>query len=239
MTLEEKGMFLQTILDYQNGIDVVPEWCIKFIWGRVKNQIDTDNAKWEEERRKRSEAGRLGWISRAKSQNQNLSSNSKQCLAMLSSVKQAQANQAVNVNVNDNVNDNVTTTTTQQLFREFKKFYPKPCNGTPKDYLDVIDGMVDEDRDNLIRDAKIIRGKILFGAMDKRFVTDPLKYLQWYVYSEDNTMFELGKIKTALSMSENIDAHKENWKKFKASVWDSFIKKVWDELPEVELNVPN
>ena len=90
----------------------------------IKNQLDIDSTKWEEERNKRSEAGRLGGIKRAINQKQALSSKSKQCLTDLSNAKQSQANQADNVNVNVNVNDNVndlllTTTTTNNNIYDY------------------------------------------------------------------------------------------------------------------------
>lgn len=229
MTLEEKGMFLQAILDYQNGIDVVPEWCIKFIWGRVKNQLDSDRAKWEEVRKKRIDAGKLGWISKWK----QMLAHASKCLALPSNAKHTQANQAVNVNVNvnDNVNDNVnvTTTSSQQLFREFKKFYPKPCGWDPKEYISVLDTMVDEDRRNLIRDVKIEYGKVVFWVMERRYVKDPLVYLNAYAYSEDKTIFELWEIVRRLKSidEEELWVFKSKRKKFKTSVWDDFVNTVW------------
>ena len=103
---EQLGKLLRSIFDYTiNGtITQDSEIIVAFMF--IKNQIDIDSKKWEEERKKRSEAGRLGGIQRAINQNQTLS-NAKQTQATLSNAKQNQANQGDNVNVNVNVNDNV------------------------------------------------------------------------------------------------------------------------------------
>lgn len=114
---EQLGKLFRSIFDYTiNGeITQDPEIVIAFMF--IKNQIDKDAQKWQEEKNKRSEAGRIGGIQRALNKNQALSSKSKQCLDELSKGKQTQANQGDNVNVNVNVNDNgniissITTTT--------------------------------------------------------------------------------------------------------------------------------
>ena len=102
LTNEQLGKLLRAVFDYTiNGVTTKDnDILIAFMF--IKNQIDLDTKKWEEERKKRSEAGRLGGINRAKNQNQKLSSKSKQCLGMLGSDKQNQANQGDNVNVNVN-----------------------------------------------------------------------------------------------------------------------------------------
>lgn len=57
MTLEETGLFLQTILKYQKGEELGDIGPIKYIRPRVKKQLDEDNAKRESEIDKRSKAG--------------------------------------------------------------------------------------------------------------------------------------------------------------------------------------
>lgn len=105
LTNEQLGKLFRAIFDYTINGDVTKDNDILIAFMFIKNQIDLDTKKWEEERKKRSEAGRLGGINRAKNQNQKLSSKSKQCLGVLRSAKQSQANQADNVNVNVNVNN--------------------------------------------------------------------------------------------------------------------------------------
>lgn len=108
---EQLGKLLRAIFNYTTTGEITQDNEILVAFMFIKNQIDIDTNKWEEQKKKRSEAGRLGGIKRAVNENQALSSKSKQCLDMLSNDKQSQANQAVNVNdnvnVNVNVNDNV------------------------------------------------------------------------------------------------------------------------------------
>jgi len=94
MTLEEKGLFLQVILDYQNWKELSDTWPIKFVWSRVKKQLDQDNLRRSEEIEKRRESWRLWWLASAK--------KSKQVLASASKRQHQPAD-----NVNDNVNDNL------------------------------------------------------------------------------------------------------------------------------------
>lgn len=107
LTDEQLGKLFRSIFEYTTTGEITKDKEIIVAFMFIKNQIDMDTKKWEEEKQKRSEAGRLGGIKRAVNQNQALSSESKQCLAMLSDAKQTQANQADNVNVNINENDNV------------------------------------------------------------------------------------------------------------------------------------
>ena len=119
---EQLGKLLRAIFDYTINGEITQDNEIIVAFMFIKNQLDRDSEKWEDERNKRKEAGRLGGIKRALNQQQKLSSKSKQCLGVLKSAKQSQANQADNVdvnvdvyvndnvNVNDNVINNITTT---------------------------------------------------------------------------------------------------------------------------------
>lgn len=58
MTLEEKWLFLQTILLYQDWKEVWDISSIKFIRSKIKKQLDEDKEKWEQKVDKLSEAGK-------------------------------------------------------------------------------------------------------------------------------------------------------------------------------------
>lgn len=121
---EQLGKLLRAIFNYTINGEITQDEEIIIAFMFIKNQLDIDSTKWEEERNKRSEAGRLGGIKRAINQNQVLSSKSKQCLNDLSDGKQTQANQAdnvndnVNVNVNDNVNDIIINNNNAKKFKK-------------------------------------------------------------------------------------------------------------------------
>lgn len=253
MTLEEKGLFLQAILDYQNGIDVVPEWCIKFIWGRVKNQLDSDRAKWEEVRKKRIDAGRLGWINKWK----QMLANANKCLALPSDAKHSQANQAVNVNDNDNVNvnanDNVTTTTTttssnwnvsshqnddsevdnEVLFDQFVMHYPKKWSRNA--VRSAFDKLTDINKRMVVRDAIIEKWMLFYWLKELRYEKNPSTFLEEYSYSEIWTLTNVRSIVTPLRHKEQSEEELVVRKKcfheigmdIVKPIWKSMDKKIW------------
>lgn len=73
-------------------------------WLHIKSKLDENYKKWEEAKKKRSEAGRKGGQAKL--------SNTKQSEAMLSNAKQSLANQAVTVTGTVTVTDTVTDTVT-------------------------------------------------------------------------------------------------------------------------------
>lgn len=107
---EQLGKLLRAIFNYTINGEITQDNDILIAFMFIKNQIDIDTNKWEEERQKRKEAGRLGGIQRAINNKLNLSSNAKQNLDMPSNAKQNLANQAdkveVEVEVEDKVKDN-------------------------------------------------------------------------------------------------------------------------------------
>lgn len=111
LTDEEAGMLIKAIFEYERGQLVELDKTLQIAFVSIKNSLDRNREKWEIEKQKRSEAGKIGGITRALNKGQELSSKSKECLEGLSTSKQSQANQAVNVHVNvhDNVNDNIYT----------------------------------------------------------------------------------------------------------------------------------
>ena len=98
MTMEEKGMLLQAILNYQNWKDVGDIWSIKFVFSRIKKQLNKDNEKRDEIKTKRSEAwNRWNEKRRGKKPSQTIA-NATEWSQLI----------AVNVTVNDTVNDTDT-----------------------------------------------------------------------------------------------------------------------------------
>jgi hypothetical protein len=104
LTDEEAGKLIKTIFSYVSDENPQPTGIIKYAFEIIKPLLKADLKEWENIKQKRTEAGRLGGIARANNLKQNVAN-----LANATNDKQAQANQAVNVNdnVNVNVNDNV------------------------------------------------------------------------------------------------------------------------------------
>lgn len=87
---ESKELIL-AIFDYDGKKESKLSNRVEIAFISIKDQLQRDIEKWEEQRRKRKEAGRLGGLTRAK--------NEKSSVAMLSNGKQTLANQAVDVDV--------------------------------------------------------------------------------------------------------------------------------------------
>lgn len=100
MPKAKQGDLLMTILSYVNDENpVVDDLIVSLVWEPIKQQLKRDLKDWDEERRKRSEAGRLGGIK---------SGESRRHEAKRSNASSNEANEADNVNVTVNVNDNVS-----------------------------------------------------------------------------------------------------------------------------------
>ena len=67
LTDEELGQLMRTIIKYENG-KTIPELngMVKMAFSFIKQQLDRDKEKWNQEKTKRSEAGKKGMISRWK-----------------------------------------------------------------------------------------------------------------------------------------------------------------------------
>lgn len=61
MSMEEKLNLHECIFNYNTWKEVSTIWWVKFVWERIKQEIDQDNAKYEEVVNKRKEAWKLGW----------------------------------------------------------------------------------------------------------------------------------------------------------------------------------
>ena len=86
LTIEQRGILLTAIYCYCSECDLPPmDAATKMAFGFIKKQIDYDNARYEEKRQKKVEAGKLG--AKARIANQAPPSNVKQCQAMPSTVK--------------------------------------------------------------------------------------------------------------------------------------------------------
>jgi hypothetical protein len=181
---EQLGKLFRAIFDYTINGEITQDNEILIAFMFIKNQIDIDSSKWEQEKTKRSEAGRLGGIKRALNQKQTLSSKSKQCLGELSNAKQTQANQGDNVNVNDNVNN-------------------KKENIKRKKYFE------NEELNNIFLEFLEIRKKIK-AVNSERAINSLLKKLEPY---DDKTKYSLIERSVVNSWKDIYDNKNDNYKK--------------------------
>lgn len=109
LTDEQAGKLIKVILEYVNDLDPEPDGLIKIAFIPIKQQLKEDLVKWEEEKEKRSLAGKKGMESRYSNVNKELTNdnNVSKCYNKTNNVKNELTNLTDNVNVYVNVNDNV------------------------------------------------------------------------------------------------------------------------------------
>lgn len=100
----QAGRLIKAIFDYAKFGDKpsFDDLALDILFSIICNQLDIDEAKWEDVREKRALAGKKRWAKTASENN----SNAEQRLANESKTEQSLANDTVNENVNDNENDN-------------------------------------------------------------------------------------------------------------------------------------
>ena len=106
---EQLGKLLRAIFDYTiNGV-ITQDNDIIVAFMFIKNQIDLDTKKWEEEKAKRSEAGKKGMQNRWHNKDKSVITKDNKDNSVINVITNITDN--VNENVNVNVNDNDTTIT--------------------------------------------------------------------------------------------------------------------------------
>jgi len=111
---EDAGKLFKMIVDFSNGIETEPESLIlDVVFTPIRQQMIRDIDKYENEIKKRKQAGSLGGKAKAKTL-----ASARSAKQVLASAKQSLANVADNVNVT--VNDTVTDT--DNVKSNFKKW---------------------------------------------------------------------------------------------------------------------
>lgn len=102
---DEAGKLIKHFFSYVNDENPnLEDRLLRMAFEPMKLQLKRDLSKWEETKKKRSEAGKIGGINSGKTRAKEAKEANE---ANASNVKQSEANEAVNVNVNDSVIDNV------------------------------------------------------------------------------------------------------------------------------------
>lgn len=128
LTLEQKGILFQAILDYASGIPInITDPIVNIAFIPIKQNLDRNNEKWEQKKIARSEAGKKGMRNRwhkGESEEDNKDNNVIPVIAednkdnnvidvnnknnnAYQDVTNITVNENVNVNGNGNVNGNV------------------------------------------------------------------------------------------------------------------------------------
>lgn len=126
LTDVKAGKLFKHLLKYVNDEDpVAPDQIIELVFEPIKQQLKRDLKSWEQEKNKRSEAGKKGMKSRWKGTKNDTSITKDK--SVIQTITPITDNVNVNVIVNDNVNvsNNVPTYVNGQGFEIFWKVYPK------------------------------------------------------------------------------------------------------------------
>jgi hypothetical protein len=148
LTNEQKGMLFQAILDYESGKEPdLSEQAVRVAFIPIKQNLDRCDEKWEEERLKRSDAGKKGMESRWGKRKKDITSdntvitNDNTVITNDNSVipvitNDNKALQGItkitdNVNVNVNVND-INNTNTSIDYNEIVNLFNSTCTSLSK-----------------------------------------------------------------------------------------------------------
>lgn len=112
---EKAGQVFKHILKYVNDLNPqTDDLIINLVFEPIKQGLKRDLKKWEDEKNKRSVAGKKGMLKRWGSENQKDITNDNTVITsitndnnVINDITKITDNVNVNVNVNDNVNDNV------------------------------------------------------------------------------------------------------------------------------------
>ncbi len=203
---DKAGKMFKALFDYSNGEEVNIPKSINGVFLVIKQSIDDNDAKWEETRRKRQEAGSKGGKAKA--------SNAKHNQAKSSTAKQSQANLAVNGNVNANaiVNANANVYGDKSLsssdetsresdlinpddaFELFWKTYPKrtekwKCIDWFKSNYELLTEDFIENMINKIEQFK--KNSEQWNQDGDRFIPYPLKWLESAGWDDELTDWEV------------------------------------------------
>ena len=204
MTLEEKGLFTQTILRYQNWKELWNISPIKFIWSKVKKQLETDNKKRAEELEKRSKA----WIEGNKKRRGDRKSS--QVIASATSGSQLiPVNDNDNVNDNENVNDNDNDNVKEikLLTEEVKPVY---WNADVNECLEIIKSFNDWICDWSVKDQRRYSNHLINKIKKTNSVSSwkftRNEYLQWVLAIVTKNKFHNSKMSWPRKIFENLSA---------------------------------
>lgn len=107
MKNEQLGKLLRAIFDYTINGEITQDSEIIVAFMFIKNQIDLDTKKWQDEKVKRSEAGKKGMASRWNNKDNSVITEDNKDNSVINAITKITDNVNVNVNVNDNDNVNV------------------------------------------------------------------------------------------------------------------------------------
>jgi hypothetical protein len=141
---EQLGKLFRSIFNYTINGEITQDSEILIAFMFIKNQLDIDSKKWEQEKQKRSEAGKKGMASRWNNKDNNVITNYNKNNNVINAITKITDN--VNENENENENDNVNDNDIKEKNIIKKKIFKKPTIDEIKDYCIERNNNVDPER---------------------------------------------------------------------------------------------
>jgi len=163
LNMEERGQLITTILEYVNDLNPEPEdRVVRAAWIPIKKQLKRDLEKYEDKRKKRSEAGKISAEKRRKEKIHNLTKSTS-----VKSVKQkpTKTNTDKNCLTNSTVKDSVSVSVNDIP----KGNNPKPLPGDSQRYLNLFNSIRSKHLKNA-RGARTFSDKLLKKLRDRLLV---------------------------------------------------------------------
>ena len=157
---EQLGKLLRAIFDYTiNGV-ITQDNDIIVAFMFIKNQIDLDTKKWEEEKAKRSEAGKKGMKNRWHNKNNSVITKDNKDNNVINAI----TNITDNVNVNENVNVNDNDTTISSIYDYLENIFGRSLY---EPEYEIVETWEDNDLTRYAINQGILNGKFNIKYIDK------------------------------------------------------------------------
>lgn len=133
---EQLGRLFKAIFEYTIDEKITEDNDILVAFLFIKNQLDIDNKKWEDEKNKRSEAGKKGMASRWNNNVKSVITKDNNVINAITKITD-NVNVNENVNVNDNVINNNTIVSSSNIIKYIEANFKRPI--VPVEYEKIND----------------------------------------------------------------------------------------------------
>lgn len=229
---EQYGKIMYAINDYAlNWVEPNLTWVESSMFILMKPLIDSSLRRY----RANIENGKKWWRPQKTWDNSQKPNYNPTITQNNPTITQQEPNKNLNYNYNLNYNSNYNSNNNQyeESFQEFLKNYPK--HDDREKVREAFDKLDDESKKHVGRDAVIQKRLVYYGVREKRYMKNPIDFLNQYVYSEEITLADVRDIVTPIRHKEKSDAEIEVQKKcfgeigkdIVVPIWKSMDKKVW------------
>jgi len=133
LTDEQLGQLMRVIMEYEaTGEEPKIDGVLKMAFSFIKKQLDRDREKWQEQKSKKSEAGKKGMAKRWANTAKDNTDNNDNSVITKDNNDNSVKNEITEITVTDTVTDNVTVTDI------YPSYHPSEDQKEVQDEIDVI-----------------------------------------------------------------------------------------------------